>query len=167
MYSQQSVVLPCTVLDSKTYDVGKHLVRCYVARVGLLGMSEKDAPSIDEVDGPNSLLNKVRKGKSVTINRRKVTVTQPVHKQKDISERRRERQVNSQCKVLKAMLPSFNTCQAVVDVHGNKHGVAKHAGIRNALVFLLTTPKADSFESACPNEVGEEADLQVGAEAPQ
>ena len=54
IYSKQGTVLPDEVLDKKTWEVGKYLLKRYIVLQKMFDMTPEDQPDIDLIEGPQS-----------------------------------------------------------------------------------------------------------------
>ncbi|CAC5397539.1 unnamed protein product [Mytilus coruscus] len=90
-------------------------------------------------DGPKELINRVKRGQSVTVSRTKCK-----SKEKPVTEREKEEHKRvTKLKRLRSVLDSLssksNTCQAVLKPDGSKNATNKSPGVKKALLNLIKT----------------------------
>ncbi|VDI60746.1 Hypothetical predicted protein [Mytilus galloprovincialis] len=138
IYHSKTPSIANTTFDRNTYNIGKYLVQRYIAQQEFLGMTTEDCPSTDTLDGPKELINRVKRGQSVTVSR---TKCKP--KEKPVTETEKEEHKRVSKVKLRSVLDSLssksNTCQAVLKPDGSKNATNKSPGVKKALLNLIKT----------------------------
>ncbi|CAC5412713.1 UBE2D [Mytilus coruscus] len=75
VYTSEKLILSPCVLDNTTSDIGKYLIKRYLANNSFLGMTMDDIPELNETSGPASFVRRVKRSKGVTIKRSAEKVT--------------------------------------------------------------------------------------------
>ena len=66
--------LPQSLLDNETSVAGQNLIRKYAYIQGLFGFSSENCPKLNGTEAPKPLLDRIRRGKSVTIKRTSIKI---------------------------------------------------------------------------------------------
>ncbi|VDI72179.1 Hypothetical predicted protein [Mytilus galloprovincialis] len=69
VYELSPEILPESVLDETTKEVGRYLIKKFVAENNLFGYTKSDIPPKAEVKGPSVLIQRLKQSKGVTIRR--------------------------------------------------------------------------------------------------
>ena len=72
VYESSPEVLPESILDDSTKDIGTYLIEKFVAQNCFFGYTKSDVPSKADIDGPKTLVQRLKQSKGVT--RRKIPV---------------------------------------------------------------------------------------------
>lgn len=104
-----------TTLDRNTYNIGKYLVQRYIAHEKFPGITIEVCPSTDTLDESKELINRVNRGRSVTISTTKKCKPKekPVTKTEK-EEHKRVTKVRKLRSVLDSLSSKSSTCQAVL-----------------------------------------------------
>ena len=154
-YSTKKKILPQSFLDKETSAAGQYLIRKYAHSQGLFGLSSVNCPTLDGTEAPKPLLDRIRRGKSVTIKRTSIKI-QEERTEREMKEEKRKRLTNRKKKEVECLTSEMNMCQAVVKPDCSKPKVAKSKSIQNATIDMLasiyqateTEPLDKSTESA-------------------
>ncbi|WAR27998.1 LOW QUALITY PROTEIN: hypothetical protein MAR_013702, partial [Mya arenaria] len=121
VYDARKVVLPDSILDMKTEEIGAYLIKRHLASYGLFGCSKSDKPHIESVHGPKELLQKVKASKGVTIKR---TAIKRPDTNKTLREKKEENRVKDITREMKKndCLSSFESKDLI---HLNKKAFPK------------------------------------------
>ena len=128
VYTHKPVVLPTSILDECSLDVGKYLLMRYMARERLFNITEKDIPSNTDMNAPQELISRAKRSKGVTLRRTLKSKVQPVKTEKEIKEEKRKKVVEKETKVIDSMSSENNACQALVKSDSSKRKVFKSLG---------------------------------------
>ncbi|VDI78878.1 Hypothetical predicted protein [Mytilus galloprovincialis] len=134
-------ILPESVLDDETTkEVGRYLIKKFVAENNLFGYTKSDIPPKAEVKGPSVLIQRLKQSKGVTIRRVPVKKKQSMKSERDMKEDKRKKEVTRKSKQIDRLSSAMNTCQAIVKPDCSK---PKHLVICEKYKF---TP--DDFKAA-------------------
>ena len=136
IYEKTPRPLTDSILDSKTFQLGRYLVFRYICTSKIGGTNEDDCPNLDSVDGPSDLRKKIKSGKAVTVNRNKCKISNQ-KSETQIVEERRKKDINRINKFSLHVTSTMNTCQAIVKPDCSKADTSKASGIKDALLFAL------------------------------
>ena len=110
VYTHKPVVLPTSILDECSIDVGKYLLVRYMARERLFNITEKDIPSNTDINAQHELISSAKRNKGVTLRRTLKSKVQPVKTGKEIKEKIVEKEI----KVIDSISSENNAWQALV-----------------------------------------------------
>ncbi|CAC5363774.1 KIF21 [Mytilus coruscus] len=139
IYHSKTPTIGNTTLDRNTYNIGKYLVQRYIAQQEYLGMTTEDCPSTDTLDGSKELINRVKRGQSVTVSRTKCKPKEKPVTETEKEEHKRVTKVKKLRSVLDSLSSKSNTCQAVLKPDGSKNATNKSPGVKTALLNLIKT----------------------------
>jgi hypothetical protein len=137
VYESSPEVLPESILDDSTKDIGTYLIEKFVAQNCLFGYTKSDVPSKVDIDGPKALVQRLKQSKGVTLRRIPVKKKQTLKSERDIKEDKRKKQVAKETKQIDHLSSDMNTCQAIVKPDCSKPKVQRASGIQKALMQLL------------------------------
>ena len=137
VYESSPEVLPESILDDSTKDIGTYLIEKFVAQNCLFGYTKSDVPSKADIDGPKALVQRLKQSKGVTLRRIPVKKKQTLKSERDIKEDKRKKQVAKETKQIDHLSSDMNTCQAIVKPDCSKPKVQRASGIQKALMQLL------------------------------
>jgi hypothetical protein len=137
VYESSPEVLPESILDDSTKDIGTYLIEKFVAQNCLFGYTKSDVPSKADIDGPKALVQRLKQSKGVTLRRIPVKKKQTLKSERDIKEDKRKKQVAKETKQIDHLSSDMNTCQAIVKPDCSKPKVQKASGIQKTLMLLL------------------------------
>ena len=138
VYTSEPVALPAEILDKESIAVGHFLMKRFAAKEQLFGMCDKDVPALAELQGPKSLLAKVKRSAGTTINRISQSQIKVTIKETEKKEECRKKKVKREFKKVDCLSSEMNACQAVLKPDGSKSTTNKAAGMRKALTMLLS-----------------------------
>ena len=111
-------------------------------------MTEENKPDPNKVEGPKSILTKIKQCEGITVNRAKITDTSSIPKSmQDLEAKKRATAAKKAANETDIFLSNWNLCQTIVDLCGQKLDTAKHNGIQTA---LLTTLFSQTSQSETP-----------------
>ena len=137
VYESSPEVLPESILDDSTKDIGTYLIEKFVAQNCLFGYTKSDVPSKADIDGPKALVQRLKQSKGVALRKIPVKKKQTLKSERDIKEDKRKKQVAKETKQIDHLSSDMNTCQAIVKPDCSKPKVQKASGIQKALMLLL------------------------------
>jgi hypothetical protein len=137
VYESSPEVLPESILDDSTKDIGTYLIEKFVAQNCLFGYTKSDVPSKADIDGPKALVQRLKQSKGVTLRRIPVKKKQTLKSERDIKEDKRKKQVAKETKQIDHLSSDMNTCQVIVKPDCSKPKVQRASGIQKALMQLL------------------------------
>ena len=147
VYSSTPLVLPSSILDSCSEDVGKYLLFKYLQKENLFGLDLSDVFKEECLQGPSDLVARARRSKGVTIKRVTKSSVQPVRTERQEKEEKRLKEVSKETKIVSCFSSENNTCQALVNADSTKPKVMKSLGIPRALKALVQIcGKAESLD---------------------
>ena len=139
--------LPSAILDANTYDIGKYLAIKFMCKEGMFGLSLKNLPEMETIEGPKELKRKVLTGKSTTVKRiASADVSKMRSTDKELREMKRKQIVKRQQMTIDCMNSEMNTCQALVKPDGSKPTIHKSKTVKTAISKLFTQVTAATFE---------------------
>ena len=148
VYQSSPEELSNSILDRETENIGTYLIKKFVAQTNLLGMTENDVPSKNDLQGPKVLVSRVKQAKGVTISRSRTKHESKGKTEIETTENKRKKKVDKMSKIFDCLSSSMNTCQAVFRSDGTKASTNKSLGVKKALNCLLnkcTTTEPDRF----------------------
>ena len=137
VYESSPEVLPESILDDSTKDIGTYLIEKFVAQNCLIGYTKSDVPSKADSDGPKALVQRLKQSKGGTLRKIPVKKKQTLKSERDIKEDKRKKQVAKETKQIDHLSSDMNTCQAIVKPDCSKPKVQKASGIQKTLMLLL------------------------------
>ena len=69
MYEARPDLLPESILDRSSNEAGQYLIRKFVSLNKLFGFDKTNAPNVNEISGPKTLVQKVKQAKGATVRR--------------------------------------------------------------------------------------------------
>ena len=138
IYSSTPLVLPSSILDSRSEDVGQYFSR-YLQKKNLFGLDQSDMTKDEHLQGPADLVARARGSKGVTIKRVTKSSVQPIRTERQEKEEKRQKEVNKKQKIVNCFSSENNTCQALVIADSTKPKVVKSLGIPRALKTSVQT----------------------------
>lgn len=138
VYNKEKTMLSTAVLDSETISVGKYMVEKFVCKEGIFGYKSTDHPRADAIEGPKTLVDKVKKSKGTTVRRTKLRIVQMSKTDKQLKEEKRQKKVERMKKKIDALSSEMNACQALLKPDCSKPKVQKAQGVQKALTSLLS-----------------------------
>ena len=147
VYSSTPLVLPSSILDSSSEDVGQYLLLRYLQKENLFGLDQSDITKDEHLQGPADLVARARRSKGVTIKRVTKSSVQPIRTERQEKEEKRQKEVNKETKIVNRFSSENNMCQALMNADSTKPKVMKSLGIPRALKTLVQTcGKAESLD---------------------
>jgi hypothetical protein len=137
MYEARPDLLPESILDRSSNEAGQYLIRKFVSLNKLFSFDKTDAPNVNEISGPKTLVQKVKQAKGVTVRRIPTKKQQTAKTEREVEEGKRIKEVAKQTKQIDRISSHMNLCQAIVKPDCSKPKVQKAQGIQKALVQLL------------------------------
>ena len=137
VYESSPEVLPESILDDSTKDIGTYLIEKSVDQNCLFGYTKSDVPSKADIDGPKALVQRLKQSKGGTLRKIPVKKKQTLKSERDIKEDKRKKQVAKETKQIDHLSSDMNTCQAIVKPDCSKPKVQKASGIQKTLMLLL------------------------------
>ncbi|CAC5356707.1 unnamed protein product [Mytilus coruscus] len=137
VYTSEKLILSPCVLDNTTSDIGKYLIKRYLANNSFLGMTMDDIPELNETSGPASFVRRVKRSKGVTIKRTAEKVTLQTKTERQVKEENRKALLKREMQRASFLSSEMNMCQALVKPDCTKPKVMKSKGMQQALVNLL------------------------------
>ena len=148
VYSSTPLVLPRSILDSCSEDVGKYLLLRFLQKEKLFGLDQVDLPKDKLLQGPADLVSRARRSKGVTLKRVIKSNVKTVRTERQTKEERRQKEVNKETKVVHCFSSENNACQALLNADSTKPKVMKSLGIPRALKTLVQScGKAESLDN--------------------
>ncbi|XP_045182551.2 uncharacterized protein LOC123541205 [Mercenaria mercenaria] len=137
VYAKTATVLPSTILDKCSQDVGKYLLYRFVYQQHLFGLTESDVPKTDTVKGNADLISRAKRSKGITIKRTLKSKITQLKSSQDVKEEQRQRLVAKKTQQIDCLSSENNCCQSLVKPDCSKPKVMKALSIRNALNDLV------------------------------
>ena len=144
VYSKDGIILPQSILDIKTTDIGHYLIKRNATKAGYFNLNIDDLPDKHDINGPKALVNKAVKSKGVTINRVTQAQLKPITSDFDKEEKKRLDLVKRQMKRTDCMSSKMNACQAIMKPDSSKSTTNKSAGIKKGLARVLLSCNNDN-----------------------
>ena len=139
VYSSTPLVLPSSILDTCSEDVGKYLLLRYLRKEGLFGLKVSDLPKDEFLHGPTELVARAKRSKGVTMKRVIKSTVKAVRTESQAKEDTRQKEVSKETKVVNCFSSENNACQALLNADSKKPKVMKSLGIPRALKSLVQT----------------------------
>ena len=136
VYTQKPIILPTSILDECSLDVGKFLLMRYMAKERLFNITEKDIPSNSSINAPQELVSRAKRSKGITLRRTLKSKLKPSKTDKEMKEEKRKKTVEKETKVLDSLSSANNACQALLKPDSSKRKVFKSLGMQRALKSL-------------------------------
>lgn len=137
VYQSSPDELSNSILDRETENIETYLIKKFVAQTNLLGMTENDVPSKNDLQGLKVLVSRVKQAKGVTISRSRTKHESKGKTEVETTENKMKKKVHKMSKIFDCLSSSMNTCQAVLRSDGTKTSTNKSLGVKKALNCLL------------------------------
>ena len=137
VYTQKPVMLPTSILDECSLDVGKFLVMRFMAKERLFDITEKDIPSDSSINAPQELISRAKRSRGITLRRTLKSKVKQAKTDKEMKEEKRKKIVEKETKVLDSLSSANNACQALLKPDSSKRKVIKSLGMQRALKNIV------------------------------
>lgn len=151
VYTNKKSYLPPSILDQMSYDVGKFLVKRFLANNELMGMSSNSTPDIKDFIGPPVLLNKAKKSKGVTLKRATEKSTVTAKTEREQKEETRKLKLRKDIQIADLLSSDMNMCQSLVKPDCSKPKIMKSKGVQIAMTWFLNEMKCNNNKLICLN----------------
>ena len=140
VYQKSPQPLSECILDARTEETGKYLIKRYICKMKLGGTDPSDCPDLKDIQGPADLIQKLKSSKGTTIQRHRIKAN--VQKtEKELIEEKRVKEMKKLNKITQHSSSVMNTCQAIVNPDCSKPDTNKSQGMKDAIAYALVHNK--------------------------
>ena len=152
VYRQKKTVLPISILDKNSANVGEYLILKYICKEGLFGCSGLDLPDASSLTGEKDLISRAVRSKGVTMKRTSKTKVMVEKSERQRKEDHRKREVAAQVHRVECLSSEMNACQSLLKPDCSKKKVMKSTNIANAMKNILSLGSAKKLKRMVEKE---------------
>ena len=137
VYTKTPKILPSSILDIHSKDVGEYLLRRYLVKENMFQLTAADIPLSSTINGPSELVSRAVRSKGITIKRTVKSKIIPAKTESQLNEEKRQKTVVKESKLIDCLSSRNNACQAIVKPDSTKPKVMKSVGMVRAVTSLI------------------------------